>query len=148
MLGIFPSLLRISQIEGNNRSLAFRSVNLAEIVDDVVELFDAPAEEWGCRINMRSRARALVSGDRDLLFDAIANLVDNAMKFDGEAARATAEVRYSSSSTPVPKRQQIMERIEDNPETAEQLADCLRTATRSRSACSHEKLRIKSERLP
>jgi signal transduction histidine kinase len=58
MLGIFSSLLRISQIEGNNRSLAFRSVNLAEIVDDVVELFDAAAEEWGCRINMRSRARA------------------------------------------------------------------------------------------
>ena len=42
-------------------------------------------------------------------------------------------VGYSSSSTPVLKRWQIMECIEDDLETAERLADCVRTATRSRS---------------
>ena len=92
VLGMFSSLLRISQIEGNNRSLAFRSVNLAEIADDVVELFDAVAEERGCRINMCRQERVLVTGDRDLLFDAIANVVDNAIKFGGEAAQVTVEV--------------------------------------------------------
>ena len=92
VLGMFSSLLRISQIEGNNRSLAFRSVDLAEIADDVVELFDAVAEERGCRINMCRQERVLVTGDRDLLFDAIANVVDNAIKFGGEAAQVTVEV--------------------------------------------------------
>jgi signal transduction histidine kinase len=92
VLGMFSSLLRISQIEGNNRSLAFRSVNLAEIADDVVELFDAAAEERGCRIKMCAQERVLVTGDRDLLFDAIANVVDNAIKFGGEAAQVTVEV--------------------------------------------------------
>jgi signal transduction histidine kinase len=67
-------------------------VNLAEIEDDVVELFDAVAEERGCRINMRRQERVLVTGDRDLLFDAIANVVDNAITFGGEAAQVTVEV--------------------------------------------------------
>jgi signal transduction histidine kinase len=92
VLGMFSSLLRISQIEGNNRGLAFRSVNLAEVADDVVELFDAAAEERGCRINMCRQERVLVTGDRDLLFDAIANVVDNAIKFGSEAAQVTVEV--------------------------------------------------------
>jgi signal transduction histidine kinase len=92
VLGMFSSLLRISQIEGNNRSLAFRTVNLAEIADDVVDLFDAAAEERGCRIKMSRQERVFVTGDRDLLFDAIANVVDNAIKFGGEAAQVTVEV--------------------------------------------------------
>jgi signal transduction histidine kinase len=91
VLAVFSSLLRISQIEGN-RSLAFRTVNLAEIADDVVDLFDATAEERGCRIKMSRQERVFVTGDRDLLFDAIANIVDNAIKFGGEAAQVTVEV--------------------------------------------------------
>jgi signal transduction histidine kinase len=92
VLQMFSSLLRISQIEGNNRGLAFRTVNLAEIANDIVDLFDAAAEERGCRIKMRGQEPVFVTGDRDLLFDAIANVVDNAIKFGGEAAQVTVEV--------------------------------------------------------
>jgi len=41
---------------------------------------------------MCKQERVLVTGDRDLLFDAIANVVDNAIKFGGEAAQVTVEV--------------------------------------------------------
>jgi signal transduction histidine kinase len=92
VLGMFSSLLRITQIEGNNRSAAFCTVNLGDIAGDVVELFDAAAEELGGRIKMRSQDRVLVTGDRDLLFDAIANVLDNAIKFGGEAGRVTVDV--------------------------------------------------------
>jgi signal transduction histidine kinase len=92
VLGMFSSLLRIAQIEGNSRSDAFCAVNLAEIAGDVVELFDAAAEELGGRIKMQSQQRVIVTGDRDLLFDAIANVVDNAIKFGGEAGRVTVDV--------------------------------------------------------
>jgi signal transduction histidine kinase len=92
VLGMFSSLLRITQIEVNNRSAGFCTVNLAEIAADVVELFDAAAEELGARIKMHSQERVLVTGDRDLLFDAIANVVDNAIKFGGEAGRVTVDV--------------------------------------------------------
>jgi len=80
VLGMFASLTRISQIEANDRKAAFRLVNLAEIASEVVELFDAAAEDKQVRLRAAGVATALVSGDRDLLFDAAANLVDNAIK--------------------------------------------------------------------
>ena len=93
VLAMFSSLTRISQIEANDRTAAFRTVDLAEIAREVVELFDAAAEENGGRLDTVGDRRVLVTGDRDLLFDAVANLVDNAIKHGREAGRVTVEVR-------------------------------------------------------
>jgi len=95
LLGMFSSLTRISQIEANDRTAAFRSVNLAEIAREVVELFDAAAEDKGGQLNAVGDQSVLVTGDRDLLFDAMANLVDNAIKHGREAGRVTVEVSES-----------------------------------------------------
>jgi signal transduction histidine kinase len=83
VLRMFASLTRISQIETSDRTAAFRTVNLADIAREVVELFDAAAEDKGCRLRVVGDRRILVTGDRDLLFDALANLVDNAIKHGG-----------------------------------------------------------------
>ena len=80
VLRIFSSLTRIAQIETQARKGAFRTVNLAEIAGEVVELYDAAAEQVGTRLTVVGDREALVTGDRDLIFDAIANLVDNAIK--------------------------------------------------------------------
>lgn len=80
VLRIFSSLTRIAQIETQARKGAFRSVNLAEIGSEVVELYDAAAEQDGTRLTVVGDREVLVTGDRDLIFDAIANLVDNAIK--------------------------------------------------------------------
>jgi signal transduction histidine kinase len=77
---IFSSLTRISQIEASDRTAAFRIIDLAEVVREVVELFDAAAEEKGGQLDAIGDWCTLVTGDRDLLFDAVANLVDNAIK--------------------------------------------------------------------
>lgn len=45
VLRMFSSLTRISQIEARDRTSAFRTVNLSEIASEVVELFDAAAED-------------------------------------------------------------------------------------------------------
>lgn len=95
VLRIFSSLTRISQIEASDRTAAFRTIDLAEIVREVVELFDAAAEERGGHLDSVGDQRVLVTGDRDLLFDAMANLVDNAIKHGREAGRVTVEVRES-----------------------------------------------------
>jgi signal transduction histidine kinase len=55
-------------------------VNLVEIAGEVVELYDAAAEQDGTRLSIVGEPEVLVTGDRDLIFDAIANLVDNAIK--------------------------------------------------------------------
>jgi signal transduction histidine kinase len=80
VLRIFSSLTRIAQIETRARKQAFRIVNLAEIAGEVVELYDAAAEQDGTRLIVVGDPEVLVTGDRDLIFDAIANLVDNAVK--------------------------------------------------------------------
>jgi signal transduction histidine kinase len=80
VLRIFSSLTRIAQIEAQARKDAFRTVNLVEIASEVVELYDAAAEQDGTRLTVAGDGEVLVTGDRDLIFDAIANLVDNAIK--------------------------------------------------------------------
>jgi len=80
VLRIFSSITRIAQIETQARKGAFRTVNLVEIASEVVELYDAAAEQDGTRLTVVGDVEVLVTGDRDLIFDAIANLVDNAIK--------------------------------------------------------------------
>lgn len=80
VLRIFSSITRIAQIETQARKGAFRTVNLVEIAGEVVELYDAAAEQDGTRLTIAGEPEVLVTGDRDLIFDAIANLVDNAIK--------------------------------------------------------------------
>jgi signal transduction histidine kinase len=95
VLRMFSSLTRISQIEAGDRTSAFRTVNLSEIASEVVELFDAAAEEKHAHLDAVVHQRVLVTGDRDLLFDAVANLVDNAIKHGREAGGVTVEVAQS-----------------------------------------------------
>jgi signal transduction histidine kinase len=95
VLRTFSSLTRISQIEASDRRAAFRTVDLAKIASEVVELFDAAAEENGGHLSLVGDQQVFVTGDRDLLFDAIANLVDNAIKHGYEAGQVTVEVAHS-----------------------------------------------------
>ena len=80
VLRIFASLTRIAQIEAQTRKQAFCKVDLVEIVGKVVELYDAAAEQDGTRLAVAGERQVIVVGDPDLIFDAIANLVDNAIK--------------------------------------------------------------------
>jgi signal transduction histidine kinase len=80
VLRIFASLTRIAQIEAQERKGGFRTVNLAEIAGEVVELYDAAAEQDGTHLTGVGDREVPATGDRDLIFDAIANLVDNAIK--------------------------------------------------------------------
>ena len=80
VLGMFSSITRIAHIETQARKGAFRTVNLVEIASEVVELYDAAAERDGTDLSITGDSEVMVTGDRDLLFDAIANLVDNAIK--------------------------------------------------------------------
>lgn len=89
VLGMFASITRISEIETRARKDAFRTVNLVEIAGEVVELYDAAAEQVTTHLVLAGDPAVLVTGDRDLLFDAIANLVDNAIKHGRPGGRVT-----------------------------------------------------------
>ena len=122
VLRMFASLMRISQIEANDRTAAFRTVNLANIAREVVELFDAAAEEKGAHLHVVADQPVLVTGDRDLLFDAVANLIDNAIKHGRDAGQVTVEVAQDNCSAvisiaddgpgiPINESQQVFKRF-------------------------------------
>jgi signal transduction histidine kinase len=98
VLRMFSSLTRISQIAANDRADGFRAVNLSEVASQVVELFDAAAEDRAVQLNVVGDPCVRVTGDRDLLFDAVANLVDNAIKHGRQAGRVTVELARSDAA--------------------------------------------------
>jgi signal transduction histidine kinase len=92
VLRMFASVTRIAQIEARRLTAAFLPVNLVEIANEVGELFDAAAEESGVGLKTVGTQQVFVLGDRDLLFDAVANLVDNAIKHGRPAGLVIVEV--------------------------------------------------------
>jgi signal transduction histidine kinase len=101
VLRIFASLTRISQIEASDRKLPFRAVNLTDIAGKVVELFDAAIEERGGELGLTGDAQVVIIGDPDLLFDAIANLVDNAIKHGRAGGRVGVEIARNPDTATV-----------------------------------------------
>jgi signal transduction histidine kinase len=101
VLTMFASLTRISQIEAKDRTAVFRTVNLADIAGEVVELFDAAAEHEHISLTASGDPAAFVTGDRDLLFDAVANLVDNAIKHGRVAGRVHVEVTRTENGATI-----------------------------------------------
>jgi signal transduction histidine kinase len=84
LLNTFNALLRIARIESHDSSADFAPVDINELVRDVLELYEPLAEEKGLRITTDLQAQAVFAGDRDLLFQALANLLDNAIKYTPE----------------------------------------------------------------
>jgi signal transduction histidine kinase len=122
VLRTFSSLLRISRIEASNHAAELPRLDLAELAAEVVELFDAAAEERSVRLVLSRAGRVSVRGDRDLLFDAVANLVDNAIKHGGSGGEVRVEVARSAEGPallvadrgpgiPPSERQQVFKRF-------------------------------------
>lgn len=93
IVGIFKGLLRISEIEAGSRRSAFAPIDLTPMLADVGELYDAVAEEKDVRLVMEVPARLPAYGDREMIQQAVVNLLDNAVKFSppGSTVRLTAE---------------------------------------------------------
>ncbi|WP_297489949.1 HAMP domain-containing sensor histidine kinase [Acidocella sp.] len=81
IVGVFEALLRIAEIEAGSRRAAFALVDLTQTLWDMDELYRAVAEERGLHLRTIIAAPLPVLGDRELLQQAIANLLDNALKF-------------------------------------------------------------------
>src|ERR1700731_4796138 len=86
-LAITTALLRLAEIENSRRSAAFAKVALADILREIGDLYEPIAENKGIALHIDAVHAPTVDGDRDLLMEAIANLVDNALKFTPEGGR-------------------------------------------------------------
>jgi signal transduction histidine kinase len=92
-LAIVTALLRIAEIENDRRWAGFAPVDLGEIVLAVGELYEPIADDKGLQLSTEVESLAVARGDKDLLMDAVANLVDNAIKFTLAPGNVLVELR-------------------------------------------------------
>ncbi|WP_321378386.1 ATP-binding protein [Rhizobium sp.] len=91
-ISIVTAILRIREIEQTRRLQAFDEVELAGLVQEVGDLYEPIAEEKQLTLTVRANVNVLVYGDRDLIFEAVANLVDNAVKFTPEGGKIDVDL--------------------------------------------------------
>jgi signal transduction histidine kinase len=81
LLATFNALLSIAEAEAGAGGRTGDKLDLGEIARAVVELYEPVAEEKGFVLRLDSTAATLIRGDRHLLSQALANLIDNALKY-------------------------------------------------------------------
>jgi signal transduction histidine kinase len=83
LLATFGALMRIAEVESGARRAGFKNVDLSAVAADVAEFYEPLAEDKGVGFSSRSEIDTVmeIAGDPSLLFEAIGNLVDNAIKF-------------------------------------------------------------------
>lgn len=95
LLATFNALLRIARIETGAYRSAFATIDLGPIVSDVADLYQATAEENLVEIRRRIIDQAMVFGDRELLAQALTNLLDNAIKHTPAGGHIDLEIKHS-----------------------------------------------------
>jgi len=91
LIQMLDRLLQIAEAESGARRQSFLPVLLTSVLSDVVELYDATAEADGITLTSEIEGRPIALGDKNLLTSALANLIDNALKYAGSGS--TVQVR-------------------------------------------------------
>lgn len=91
LIRIFNALLMIARLEAGQTSESFKAVDVAEVARGVVELYEPLAEDAGGSIVLDVPDHLIVSGSRELIGQALSNLLDNAFKY-GASPRETEAV--------------------------------------------------------
>lgn len=121
LLNTFHALLRIAEVESGSRR-RFTELDAAELIADVDELYEPVAAAHDQTLEVDAAQPVHLRGDRDLLFQALTNLVDNAVKYTpaggtltltAAQANARAEITVTDNGPGVPddQREEVLQRF-------------------------------------
>lgn len=124
LLATFKALLSIAEAEGGARRADFKPVDLADMARLVADLYEPLAEETGHVFSAEIHGRPLVQGNDQLLSQAVANLIDNAIKYtppggtitltvDGKTSGQGARVTVADTGPGIPAedRDKVLQRF-------------------------------------
>jgi signal transduction histidine kinase len=89
LIQTFDALLSIARLEAGSRSESFGPLNVCTLTRDVAELYEPAAEERGLSLQLSCAGDVMMCGEKHLIGQALANLLDNAIKYAGPLAEAT-----------------------------------------------------------
>ncbi|HWT31619.1 MAG TPA: HAMP domain-containing protein, partial [Propylenella sp.] len=84
LIRTFNALLMIARVEAGSSEVEFGIFDAAEVACDVFELYEPLAEQAGVSLKVQAAGPVLVRANRELISQALANLVDNAIKYSDE----------------------------------------------------------------
>lgn len=93
---IFDALLRIARIESGRHEPSMRRLDISALARDVAEFHAPDAESRGITLGTSIADGLAVAGDPDLLFQALSNLVDNALKYTPGGGRVAVTVEAAN----------------------------------------------------
>ena len=88
LIQTFDALLSIARLEAGSRSESFGPLNVCALTRDVAELYEPAAEERGLALRLSCMGDVMMCGEKHLIGQALANLLDNAIKYAGPLAEA------------------------------------------------------------
>lgn len=123
LLDTFKALLSIAEAESGSRGRNFQPVNLAEVARMAADLYEPVADDKGLELHADIRGEPVLSGNPQLLSQALANLLDNAIKYTpagsvtltvepaapGRGPRVT--VADTGPGIPLEMREKVLERF-------------------------------------
>lgn len=93
LLATFNALLRIARLETRGNAADMKLISLGLLVSDACELYEALAEDKEQAFEQALDDQVMIEGDRDLLFQMVSNLIDNAIKYTPERGGIRVAVR-------------------------------------------------------
>ncbi|MEM9705083.1 MAG: HAMP domain-containing sensor histidine kinase [Pseudomonadota bacterium] len=93
MISTFNALLSIARIESGEGAGAMEEVDVCAIAEELAELYEPAAQDAGFELNLKASATPPVKGSRALISQAIANLLDNALKYAEGGSRIFLSAR-------------------------------------------------------
>jgi signal transduction histidine kinase len=90
LIQTFDALLSIARLEAGSRSETFGPLNVCALIRDVADLYEPAAEELGLSLQLSCFGDVTMAGEKHLIGQALANLLDNAIKYASPAAGSPA----------------------------------------------------------
>lgn len=99
LLASFNAVLRISALEAGSRLVGGADVDLGQLLEDAVELYEPLAQERAIALRVAKSESVSCRGEADLLFQMFANVLDNAIKFSPDGGEIEVQLEAAGKGS-------------------------------------------------